>query len=161
MGFASARMATDPKHRYSTAKFLFKVTGGWARSIEVERAIYAYASCEQGYIDKARQVCYNMRINALLHALPPRHLVAMSNAELAENTIVERVYAEQRVREKHFAELLLAKTEKTWDKGASLLRCRHCGGSDIAWEQKQTRGADEAMTIFCTCNSCKTRWKMS
>lgn len=38
--------------------------------------------------------------------------------------------------------------------------CGKCKTSDVTVEQKQTRGADEAMTIFCSCNTCGLRWRM-
>jgi transcription elongation factor S-II len=43
---------------------------------------------------------------------------------------------------------------------ASGLQCRRCKSTDVAWEQKQTRGADEAMTVFCSCATCGNRWTM-
>ncbi len=39
------------------------------------------------------------------------------------------------------------------------MRCRACNSSDITWTQKQTRSADEPMTVFCKCNNCGVRWK--
>jgi len=44
---------------------------------------------------------------------------------------------------------------------SSTLRCRGCDNADVSWQQKHTRGADKAMTIFCTCATCGNRWKMS
>ena len=40
------------------------------------------------------------------------------------------------------------------------IRCRRCGSNDVAFEFLQTRSADEGTTTYCTCASCKTRWKM-
>ena len=37
---------------------------------------------------------------------------------------------------------------------------KFCNSVDLAWEQKQTRSADEGMCIFMTCLTCKYRWKM-
>lgn len=36
--------------------------------------------------------------------------------------------------------------------------CTHCGSTDIDIVQVQTRGADEPMTCYYTCNSCKHKW---
>ena len=33
----------------------------------------------------------------------------------------------------------------------AIVRCRRCGSSDVAWEEKQTRSADEAMTLYVMC----------
>jgi DNA-directed RNA polymerase subunit M/transcription elongation factor TFIIS len=44
---------------------------------------------------------------------------------------------------------------------AGALVCRKCGGDNIAIQQKQTRSADEGMTVFCTCDNCGAQWRMS
>lgn len=41
-----------------------------------------------------------------------------------------------------------------------LFTCAKCKSKDIDTEQKQTRSADEPMTLFCACNRCGTRWVM-
>lgn len=155
--------ALPQRERIKTVWYLHDKCGcDWAHSIEVERAIFAYSANSQNeYVDKSLQICYNMRVNPALNCVPPRHVVAKSNAELAENTVLARVQAQERAREMHYTNLLQAKADKGWKEMASILKCRNCKSSDISWQQKQTRGADEAMTIFCTCNSCKARWKMS
>jgi len=38
------------------------------------------------------------------------------------------------------------------------LKCRKCKGTAIDVEQKQTRSADEPMTVFCMCRACGTRF---
>ena len=43
--------------------------------------------------------------------------------------------------------------------GRSLLTCRRCKGSNVDYVEKQTRSADEPMTVFATCLDCQTRWK--
>jgi DNA-directed RNA polymerase subunit M/transcription elongation factor TFIIS len=40
------------------------------------------------------------------------------------------------------------------------LKCRKCKGTAIDVEQKQTRSADEPMTVFCMCRTCGTRFVM-
>ena len=42
---------------------------------------------------------------------------------------------------------------------ADMLTCGKCGGSDITLRQVQTRGADEAMTVFAVCAACGNRWQ--
>ena len=48
--------------------------------------------------------------------------------------------------------------------GNQLLKCNRCVksgmSSDVTWTTLQTRSADEGSTIFCTCNTCKHRWKL-
>ena len=47
------------------------------------------------------------------------------------------------------------------EDGVSLMQCSKCHSANIVWEQKQTRGADESMTIFFQCKNCGKRWKMN
>lgn len=39
-----------------------------------------------------------------------------------------------------------------------LFRCKRCKSLDVDTEQKQTRSADEPMTIFCLCTKCGLRF---
>lgn len=39
-----------------------------------------------------------------------------------------------------------------------MFSCPKCKSKDVDTEQKQTRSADEPMTIFCACTRCQTRW---
>lgn len=41
----------------------------------------------------------------------------------------------------------------------SFLQCGKCKKNTVDYYQKQTRGADEPMTLFCTCHSCGHRWR--
>lgn len=41
---------------------------------------------------------------------------------------------------------------------SGIFQCSKCNSFDVDTEQKQTRSADEPMTIFCTCNSCGKRF---
>jgi DNA-directed RNA polymerase subunit M/transcription elongation factor TFIIS len=40
------------------------------------------------------------------------------------------------------------------------IRCGRCKSTQVSVEQKQTRGADESMTVFVQCEKCGLRWKM-
>ena len=48
---------------------------------------------------------------------------------------------------------------KDGTESSSVLQCRRCGSKDVSVEQKQTRSADEAMTLFICCLACNARWK--
>ena len=43
--------------------------------------------------------------------------------------------------------------------GVSLYNCGRCGSQDISIAQKQTRSADEPMTVACKCLACGNTWK--
>lgn len=40
-----------------------------------------------------------------------------------------------------------------------IFKCSKCGSFDVDTEQKQTRSADEPMTVFCKCR-CGARWTL-
>ena len=40
------------------------------------------------------------------------------------------------------------------------IKCFKCKSNSVDTEQKQTRSADEPMTIFCECKNCGSRWTM-
>lgn len=41
------------------------------------------------------------------------------------------------------------------------IKCKKCGSDNIFSESRQTRSADEAMTIFYTCLNCGNKWKVN
>lgn len=43
----------------------------------------------------------------------------------------------------------------------AFIKCGRCKSSAVDTEQKQTRSADEPMTIFCLCRKCGARFTMS
>lgn len=49
--------------------------------------------------------------------------------------------------------------EKQEDQG-TFIQCKKCKSSAVDTEQKQTRSADEPMTIFCCCRKCGTRFRI-
>lgn len=40
------------------------------------------------------------------------------------------------------------------------LRCSRCKSQNIDVQQRQTRSADEGMTIFCGCRDCSAQWTL-
>jgi DNA-directed RNA polymerase subunit M/transcription elongation factor TFIIS len=53
-------------------------------------------------------------------------------------------------------EILAGKGKDKITRG--IFPCTRCKSYDVDTEQKQTRSADEPMTIFCTCNVCGQRF---
>ena len=45
------------------------------------------------------------------------------------------------------------------DMAESVLQCGKCKQYKVDYYQKQTRGADEPMTLFCHCLNCGARWR--
>jgi len=49
-------------------------------------------------------------------------------------------------------------SDKKSSEVKGIFSCSRCKSFDVDTEQKQTRGSDEPMTIFCTCNVCGKRF---
>ena len=50
--------------------------------------------------------------------------------------------------------------EETVDNQDAFIQCKRCKSYSVDTEQKQTRSADEPMTIFCVCRKCKNAFRM-
>ena len=109
------------------------------------------------YEAKVRQLAYNLRKTPDLRRHPPGVLVVLTDADMARGTDVERwtqAFELDLANEKRLVNPARVATT------SSLLKCRRCRSNRITTKQVQTRGADEAMTVFCECDSCSLRWKM-
>lgn len=51
--------------------------------------------------------------------------------------------------------------EITASASSGSITCRGCGAASVIVQQKQTRSADEGMTVFCACSVCGRQWRMS
>lgn len=127
---------------------------------EMEATIHASSLSDEGYTDKIQQIIHNVNSHPKLYSLK-NQIVCMTNSELSQGTLIENIENEARQRQQRFEAMLQNKYEQTNDTSCkSTLKCRRCGSSEVQVEQKQTRGADEAMTVFCTCSVCSNRWTM-
>lgn len=127
---------------------------------DVEAVIHAVSTSEEEYRDLTSRACYNMHANKKID--DAYLIVHESDHVLARNTNLETIENEATARKERFHNMLHEKYEALNDESyEALVKCRKCGSSEIAWEEKQTRSADEAATLFCVCSKCKNRWIMS
>lgn len=126
------------------------------------------------YLAKARSLCFNIKKNAalstqiLLGQISGEELVNMSNEELASDE--KKKEMEERARK------LVDSNRLDWEQAneekinemcgikgdlalASLFTCGRCKSIKTTSTQKQTRSADEPMTVFVLCLNCGKRWK--
>jgi transcription elongation factor S-II len=84
-------------------------------------------------------------------------LVRMNEMELTnpeQQAKCEREFLE-RNKSKDWTEL-----KKSMSAGSSdMFKCPRCEQRNTMWEQRQTRSADEPMTIIITCNNCGFYWR--
>ena len=136
-------------------------------------AVASQSGGKQQYQDKVRQLLANLRRNrelacALLGGyLAPEALLELSVHELAnaEQRAVKEA-RKQKVKdmartgddwtEEHRKEILAACNMKS-DVG--LFMCFKCKSTRTENYQKQTRCADEPMTVFVRCLKCGNRWR--
>jgi transcription elongation factor S-II len=145
------------------------------RAAELECAIAALARNDRKtYMDKARSISFNLGKNAklatslLLGPLDATALVNMSPEELASDAV--------RQTRETAAQRLIDSKRLDWDTAnetkinqmcgisgdalqASLFTCGRCKSIKTTSTQKQTRSADEPMTVFVLCLNCGKRWK--
>ena len=137
---------------------------------EVERALFGRWRCDRScYMGRVRRLAFALRANRerLMTRLEPSALLEADHLVLGKGTEVCRWHQEYLQRQERERELYTGDIPDTGgedgpeDDVEGVVRCSRCKSSDIRWDQKQTRGADESMTIFFECKSCGKRWKMS
>lgn len=127
---------------------------------DVEATIHAVSETQGEYKNLLSRSCYNLYANKALN--DAGKIVHESDHVLAKGTNLERIQLEASARKERFQNMLHEKYEALNDKNyKALVKCRKCGSSEVSWEEKQTRSADEAATLFCVCTKCKNRWVMS
>ena len=126
------------------------------------------------YLGKARSLCFNIKKNGplagqiILGQISGDELVNMKSEELASEE--KRKLQEERMKK------LMDTKRLDWEQAneskinemcgikgdllaASLFTCGRCKSTKTTSTQKQTRSADEPMTVFVLCLNCGKRWK--
>lgn len=143
---------------------------------ELESLIHTSTGCLEEYTDKSQQIAYNLKnggaIRNVLDTIQDqkeihskcKECIFMTDSVMCQGTVVSDIERETIARRERFEQMLAAKYDAIGkpvsSSSAGILRCRRCGSTEINWEQKQTRSADEASTVFCSCSKCKMRWTM-
>jgi transcription elongation factor S-II len=144
------------------------------RASEIEGAIFKSFYDTKAYSDKARSLAFNLKKNkelckdVILGSIEAEELVKMSSEQLASQELLKMRAAE--------AQKLIEASRLDWEQAnedkinemcgirgdllkASLFTCGRCKSTKTTSTQKQTRSADEPMTVFVLCLSCGKRWK--
>lgn len=145
------------------------------KATEVEEAIQSYSKGnKQKYVEKIRSLVFNLKKNTplreaiLLNQKSPSQLVIMTAKELQTvekaKECSELAASLQGSRRLDWEQANAEKVnEMCGIKGellkASLFTCGRCKSHKTTSTQKQTRSADEPMTVFVFCENCGNRWK--
>ena len=144
------------------------------RALEVEAAVWNCVREKKAYADKSRSLAFNLKKNrdltqeVILGQLEANDLAKMSSEDLLS--------ADVRKKRAEAAKNILDSTRLDWEqanedkinkacgiegdlKNASLFTCGRCKSIKTTSTQKQTRSADEPMTVFVLCLNCGKRWK--
>ena len=147
---------------------------------ELEQAIHAaslkpqHHNPKKFYADKSRSIAFNLKKNTQLSmdlvfgSIQVDEVVHMTSEQLAS--------ADQRKLRAAQAQKLIDSRRLDWEQAnedkinemcgikgellkASLFTCFRCKSTKTTSTQKQTRSADEPMTVFVLCMNCGNRWK--
>jgi len=132
------------------------------RNIEISRnlesAIHSRSQTSNEYYDNIKRVSWNLHNNPSLEGV---EMVFQLDKDLLHGTLLERIVNETKARAERFERMLQEKYDMINEKKyTSLIKCRRCGSEEVSYDEKQTRSADEAATIFCLCSTCGQRWIM-
>jgi transcription elongation factor S-II len=146
-----------------------------SRADEVESSIDTYSRGDKNkYTEKVRSLAFNLkkngplRNNVLLGTITPSSLVYMTSEELQteekQKATSETVKFLQDSRRLDWEQANEDKINNQCGikgdlKNASLFTCGRCKSTKTTSTQKQTRSADEPMTVFVLCLNCGKRWK--
>ena len=107
------------------------------------------------YTKMLRRVAWALHGSKSMSSQDPKAWLDASDDLLVEGTVhaewERKFYAQQ-----DLSRDVLSGKGSTATKG--IFACTRCKSFDVDTEQKQTRSADEPMTIFCTCNVCGKRF---
>ena len=126
---------------------------------ELECAIHSKSKNTNEYLNNSLRVAWNLKNNKQINTID---VVFDKESNMIKNTILEHIYMQKKARNDRFEKMLQEKYDSINEKKYStLIKCRKCGSEEVSYEEKQTRSADEAATIFMSCSTCKNRWIMS
>ena len=127
-----------------------------AREIEAICRAASLTSAEYG--DAVRRAATNLKLVDRAQRSP--ELAFLSDGDVARGTLIGEVERERLMRKERFEAMLQSKMDSLTNDTAveAIVKCRRCGSTDIHFSEKQTRSADEAASVFCTCLRCKLQW---
>ncbi len=135
----------------------------------IERSIFCKNSeLEEIYVLNSKRICFN------LFSMPrPQMMSYVSNSESALGFLPNNFLANENFklfmeREREgYESVLNFLTQKVEEGSVSSLKnqkaaiiCSKCGSPNVNMQMKQTRSADEGMTLFFACIACNSRWKI-
>lgn len=157
----------DPLYRYRYIHQIAEALSGdfqYAERIDKRLMLLCHRNSE-AYMDKITQLLFNLKDRPILGIeYTPEVLVSLDDMTLDKSSPA-LLLRETRQRYEKSAQSLLdiltAPEPRDITDTRSSIRCGKCKSYDIDIETKQTRSADEPMTVFCTCRNpaCGASWR--
>lgn len=157
----------DPLHRHRYIKLIASALGGdtsYAERIDARLMLLCHRNAE-AYMEKCTQILYNLKaFPSLALQYDPEILISLDDVTLDPSSPALLLREARQQREKGAQALLeLMTKEDPIDiiDPRSSIRCARCKSYDLDIDCKQTRSADEPMTVFCKCRNpdCGAFWK--
>ncbi|KAL9006197.1 MAG: hypothetical protein Q9188_001076 [Gyalolechia gomerana] len=96
-----------------------------------------------------------LRVRVLSGEIAPDRFVVMTHEDLKS---AEQKKQDVEFQKENMKNAEVAKPERSI---STSFECGKCKQKKVAYNQAQTRSADEPMTTFCECQNCGNRWKVS
>ena len=143
-----------PKTRALSLRLLLSVLGAKRMRDALEADIYARCNYDGGaYRESITCAAYAART-------PGASVASILDTNTEGCEVVKEIRTLQARREGLLSEKTAAVSAPGAAPAECAIQCRRCRSTEVSIEQKQTRGADEAMTSFVQCNRCSLRWKL-
>jgi DNA-directed RNA polymerase subunit M/transcription elongation factor TFIIS len=143
-----SKLKTTDVYNFSRKKMIKEITDLWEYAI-LSHSPTSHSSIQQNYQDllykrKSRQIIGCMtNVKGFIERLKNDNVFLRSVPYMKNVEIVPR-------------EPKTTKNEVVRPNIPGLFRCNNCQSFNTVNTQVQTRGADEPMTIYITCNECNT-----
>lgn len=164
MAVSVIKEGVPPSTRFRAMQMFCEMNAmSWEQAENVDTGISRFNLIKELYIDAAKRISHNLHYNPDIVKTHKHHAFASLTNDQMKSAVLKRFQTAEFDRAEGISNMLQQKYDAVNSMALkrSLLKCRNCGSVDINWTQKQTRGADESMTIFCSCGSCANRWRMS
>jgi len=159
------KVTIQPLLRYRALKLLVEKTGfSYVEASKLERLVLISARSQLlAYRTTIKRLSFNIfvnRDNIMDQVSHIRQLISLDENMLANGTAEENNFLYRYTRQQKFDTLCRTFTQSDIESDQVFQRCRRCKNTDVTVDLKQTRSADEAMTVFVYCEKCESRWKM-
>lgn len=136
-------------------------------AIDLESSLFSICNSDQQYTQGVVRLIHALMNNGdciRQSNYTPKEIASISPNVLMANTMTDQIQRQLDMHEHRFKEMLqerFEELEKKSDSTEGLLQCGRCKSTNVIWEQRQTRSADEGMTIIAVCVKCSNKWRMT